>query len=268
MKKLGIDFFPLACIESTIERAVLSRFGSQGCYILISLLRKIYGEWGYYLVLNDDNVDDIIDRHKVKITTLDEIINFLISREYFNKELYEKYKVLTNIEIQENYYKVAERRKVVFHEMKYCLISHTKVEKNAGETEEYVSKTKENVSSCKTIREESGVEKEYTKEEEETALTQFKNEYSLKCMGFDFNKFDFSKYSIKKIFTAVKESEFLSSAKNLDLKWLLDNYERVVNGFYKNHVNSNSKVEKLANGRSYSKEELNSLFTNIDEVQI
>lgn len=73
---------------------------------------------------------------------------------------------------------------------------------------------------------------------------------------------------IDKLIKAVKKSEFLSSAStsNLTLKWFSKNYDDVISGKYDKFANNKNK--KDFETRSYTNEEMNELFDNLDEVRI
>ena len=89
-------------------------------------------------------------------------------------------------------------------------------------------------------------------------LSQFKNfENNVKDI-------DTSKYDLQKIYEAIKESEFLQSA---TMSFVIEHYEKVINGDYKTFKISN-KDDSAYCERNYTKEELNSLFTNLDEIEI
>lgn len=61
---------------------------------------------------------------------------------------------------------------------------------------------------------------------------------------------------------AIRESEWLKNCTSL--KWLIDNYDKVLAGAYKTF--NAGKTQHFENERQYDKDELNSLLTNIDDV--
>lgn len=61
---------------------------------------------------------------------------------------------------------------------------------------------------------------------------------------------------------AIRESEWLKNCTSL--KWLINNYDKVLAGAYKTF--KASKTQHFENERQYGKDELNSLLTNIDDV--
>lgn len=68
----------------------------------------------------------------------------------------------------------------------------------------------------------------------------------------------------KSLEKSVKESEWLRGVDSL--RWLIDNYDKVLAGAYKTFKSADSKTSHFENERQYDKNELNSLLTNIDDV--
>ena len=62
---------------------------------------------------------------------------------------------------------------------------------------------------------------------------------------------------------AIRESEWLKNCTSL--KWLINNYDKVLTGAYKTF--KPDKTQHFENERQYDKDELNSLMTNIDDVE-
>lgn len=62
---------------------------------------------------------------------------------------------------------------------------------------------------------------------------------------------------------AIRESEWLKNCTSL--KWLINNYDKVLAGAYKTF--KTDKTQHFENERQYGKNELNSLLTNIDDVE-
>ena len=64
---------------------------------------------------------------------------------------------------------------------------------------------------------------------------------------------------------AFKQSEWLQSVDSL--VWVLRNSGKILSGKYKTFKSSDSKSSHFENERNYSKDELNSLLTKIDDVE-
>lgn len=70
-----------------------------------------------------------------------------------------------------------------------------------------------------------------------------------------------------KLLDEIKNSDFLRTCNNLSLKWLIGNYEDVVEK--KKHAPFNDKKKIFVlKGRDYSREELNALIPSVDEIEI
>lgn len=70
-----------------------------------------------------------------------------------------------------------------------------------------------------------------------------------------------------KLASAISESKFLKESKNLTLKWFLENATKVTEGVPYKNFKKQTKQHNFT-GRNYSREEMNSFFQNIDEIEI
>ena len=105
--KEGLDYYPLnADFMSDIKvRRLIRSFGSKSIGVVIALLGMIYGDKGYYILLNDDVAFIISEQTLEDEDLVNQIINKLIEIEFFDKNLYEKHRVLTSKGIQKIYVK-------------------------------------------------------------------------------------------------------------------------------------------------------------------
>ncbi len=67
---------------------------------------------------------------------------------------------------------------------------------------------------------------------------------------------------------SIKESSFLLNNSNLNLKWFLENYSKVVNGDFKNYNYEDTEKKDNFSGRQYSREHLNSLFQSVENIDV
>lgn len=72
---------------------------------------------------------------------------------------------------------------------------------------------------------------------------------------------------LRKLLNAIRESSFLLLNDNLSLKWLLEHAQEICNGNYKKHL-ENIEVKPNFKERSYSNEQLNSLFQDIEGLDL
>ena len=120
----GINYFPLLtgffhC--DTIE-LITAIHGVKGPHAVIMLLCKIYTE-GYYIRWGEDQC--MIFARKLgpeyDKKTVEEIVNLLIEKGFFDKEYYEKHGVLTSVEIQKVWLEATSRRKKDLTKLPYML---------------------------------------------------------------------------------------------------------------------------------------------------
>ena len=123
--KEGLDYYPLnADFMSDIKvRRLIRSFGSKSIGVVIALLGMIYGDKGYYILLNDDVAFIISEQTLEDEELVNQIINKLIEIEFFDKNLYEKHRVLTSKGIQKRFISATERRKDVNLITKYNLVN-------------------------------------------------------------------------------------------------------------------------------------------------
>ena len=123
--KEGLDYYPLnADFMSDIKvRRLIRSFGSKSIGVVVALLGMIYGDKGYYILLNDDVAFIISEQTLEDEDLVNQIINKLIEIEFFDKNLYEKHRVLTSKGIQKRFISATERRKDVNLITKYNLVN-------------------------------------------------------------------------------------------------------------------------------------------------
>lgn len=110
-KKEFLDYFPFYCRGDERTDILKAKKGMIGFGVYISLLIKLYGEKGYYLNWNDTACCIFSNSVGVSVDEVSDIISLLIDVGMFNKEIYQKYGVLTSKEIQENYLFAITKRK-------------------------------------------------------------------------------------------------------------------------------------------------------------
>lgn len=77
-------------------------------------------------------------------------------------------------------------------------------------------------------------------------------------------------FDIDRLLDSMKKSSFLSSCKNLDFGWCVNNYDEIISGKYKNY-NANKQVAEEStklNKREYSDEEKRNIFDNFDNLDL
>ncbi|WP_455672152.1 DUF4373 domain-containing protein [Phocaeicola sp.] len=119
---IGVDFFD----NDTIV-ILETKYGSKATLLTIKLLGKIYGENFFYRWGEDELM---LFTHKLGADyTADyvkAVVEALVNRGFFDKERFEKYGVLTSVEIQSLYFEAVQRRKQVEVEPDYLLVDVSK----------------------------------------------------------------------------------------------------------------------------------------------
>lgn len=113
--KVGIDYFPLDVdfFDDDKIQLIESEFGMKGGYIAIRLLCKIF-KGGYYYKWGTDECllfTRQLGVEGVSKNTVDEIINGLIRRRFFDKGCFDKFGILTSKGIQDRYFEATKRYK-------------------------------------------------------------------------------------------------------------------------------------------------------------
>ncbi len=114
-KKQGIDYFPLDVdFFSNIKiRKIARACGPQATSILICLLCNIYKENGYYILWDEDLPFVIADSVGVSEGAVKEVILKAIYVGFFDKDIYEKHKVLTSYGIQNRFKSAVYKREEI-----------------------------------------------------------------------------------------------------------------------------------------------------------
>ena len=81
-------------------------------------------------------------------------------------------------------------------------------------------------------------------------------------ININVENIDTEKYDLEKLIQAISESNFLPKA---PLSFILNNYTKVINGEY---VNIKPKKDCGFATRNYTKEQFNSVYDNLDEIEI
>jgi hypothetical protein len=109
----GITFFSVDCnFDNKISMYLLETNGV-GLAVLVTLWQLIYSNEGYYIENNKDLALLIKQRINDDIYLINDCINKAVERNIFNKELYEKYSILTSNAIQKRYFDAAKRKKQI-----------------------------------------------------------------------------------------------------------------------------------------------------------
>jgi uncharacterized phage protein (TIGR02220 family) len=111
--KQGIDYFPLDVQLDPDLELFISECGMAGFGILISVWQFIYQFEGYYAKYDDKFPLHIRRRTLAEKEEIDAAISSAIDLDIFDKEKFEKHKILTSRGIQRRYFIAAKQKKIV-----------------------------------------------------------------------------------------------------------------------------------------------------------
>lgn len=120
--KQGIDYFPVDVdFDDKIEMYLLEK-ESLGLAVLVTLWQLIYKNEGYYIQNGNDLLLMVKKRISGDINSIKDCINLCLDRNIFDKNLYEKHKILTSRGIQKRFFDAATKKKEVRFNPKFMLI--------------------------------------------------------------------------------------------------------------------------------------------------
>lgn len=130
-RKEGLDYFPLdvGFIEDIKVRKLLRKYDASSIAVLIYLLSFIYRDKGYYMDVDENIYFIISDTLKISESQVESIVQYLLEIDFFNKNMFELYGILTSKSIQVRYVKATERRMFSDIEEKFRLFDMNDVRK-------------------------------------------------------------------------------------------------------------------------------------------
>lgn len=131
-EKLGHDYFPFFTSrdDRTKLNIIQASKGNDGFVVILMTECLIRGNRsnGYYI---NCDLDMSARLHNecggVKIEKIQDVLQFAIENEYFDKKLYQKYKILTNRQIQEDHLLSSQRRSNFKIKKEYMLLKLSEV---------------------------------------------------------------------------------------------------------------------------------------------
>lgn len=121
--KKGLDYFPLDVdfLSDLKVRRIIKACGKEAVHILVALLANIYRDEGYYVLWDDDLAFLVADEVGTKEGTVEELVRKAVQVKFFDKDIFDKYSVLTSKGIQNRYILATKERKKVELKFKYLL---------------------------------------------------------------------------------------------------------------------------------------------------
>lgn len=155
MSAPGIPYFPLDCTLGTEMELIEAEFGLTGFGVVVKLWQEIYARQGYYIEWTDEVA--LLFSRKVGLGggVVSEIVSAAIKRGIFDRDLYDRYSVLTSRGIQKRYFEAVNRRKQIEVISQYLLVEVAQICRNVNISFENADNSTENAD----IAKQSKVEK-------------------------------------------------------------------------------------------------------------
>lgn len=222
--KKGLDFFLLdVSLDEKLE-LIEAEFGLTGFAVIVKLWQRIYGGQGYYCEYTDEVALLFSKSINEGVSVVSEIVSASLRRGIFDRQMYDKYHILTSAGIQKRYFEAVKRRKDLKVEERYLLIPYTQNFENVDISSENVDSLPENVDSLRQRREENKREDKKIVERESNAPARTK----LKQYG-QYKNVLLSDEDYAKLTDALKEKDRDEYIKRLDV------HIEVTGKRYKNH---------------------------------
>lgn len=113
---------------------VITKFGTEAERVLIHVLSALYSSHtGFYLEINDKTLSDIRVRcgaHLVTDKYIEDVIEALVDKNYFDKDMYYKESIIISKETQRRWHMAVKRRNIDTTGLKYFTIAEDTSIKN------------------------------------------------------------------------------------------------------------------------------------------
>lgn len=120
--KQGLDYFPLCVGLDDKFDLIEAQFGLKGFAVVVKLFQKIYGGYGYYCEWTNDIALVFSNKIGLNAKVVSDIVEASIRRGIFDKDIFDKYGVLTSKGIQTRYLEAVSRRKNIKIKKQYSLV--------------------------------------------------------------------------------------------------------------------------------------------------
>lgn len=274
--KNGIDYFPLEVYLDEKFELIEAEFGLTGFGVVVKLLQKIYGGQGYYIEWTNEVALLFAKKIGLGGSAVSEIVTAAIRRGIFDKTLYDKYGILTSSGIQKRYFEIVSRRKNVEVKKEYLLFYDDKFSKNVNISAGNVSKNGKNADISEQSKEKESKVNIYPpiararEVEFNTAFKAFVKEYDILVDTCDSRVGELDYVKLKEIYS--KSSKMLADKRfgkwMRTLSWIVKNYAKILNGNYTDdEAPKKPDSAHFAGERKYTKEELDSLIDDIEDIE-
>lgn len=126
IKKKGLDYFPVNTdfVHSRLVRRLMKREGDAAFTVLAQIISYIYAGEGYYVNADEDFYEDLTDYlYEKDLTDVKRIVKYAVELGIFHDELFQKYGILSEKEIQRQFLFCTKRRSISVIDERYCLLT-------------------------------------------------------------------------------------------------------------------------------------------------
>ena len=120
--KAGLNYFPFDVCDCRGIKLIEAKFGLTGFAVITKLLQAVYGGMGYFCPLDQETLLLFASECRLPEETIRSIAEAAVHWEIFDREKYEKYHILTSLEIQKCYLTAVGRRQRIDFDSRYLLL--------------------------------------------------------------------------------------------------------------------------------------------------
>ena len=245
-EKAWLDYFSMDVEKDNKLKFLKAKFWTLWFWMYVELLQYIYKEW-YYIEWNDDNMLLFLSETGLKEEETQLMLEFMIEKWLFNKDLFLKHKILTSNWIQKRYAEWTRKRKNTKVSIYFwCVEEYEHIELMEEETQLMEEETglKEEESTQR-----KGKEKKINYEEDLEKFVQIRNNTFVKKEWFkQLPKTNKVTEQIKKVFIERKKEFTVDEMKQWLLNYMKDCVQRTDNNWsYKDHRFTMFEFLKQAN---------------------
>lgn len=286
MAKIDIlSFRPHNLTLSPVEEMLIQHHGVAFFGVRDVLEILINGDGVYYLRWTDEVRSLVAVKCHISEGRVSEILKEMIRRDYYDRTIFEKYKVLTNSETQEWFIGATKRRKKVVLIKEFLSSSViSKLGENVVFKQEIVNKNEQRKGkqeiqlndntnlNLTTSNKEKKKGQPVPPSELQKLIDKFKSAFPDRYTDDVVCILD--NVDIDLLISKIKESSFLKG-NHWRLVSCLKNYDKIINNVYADdkkertiYLRNNEPNPAAIKGHNLSEEQLDSLFDDLNEIQI
>ena len=126
-----LQYFPMDCVMNDAMKLLEAEFGLTAFAVVVKLWQKIYAGRGYYCEWTREFALVFSQEVGVGANVVSEILSSAFKRGIFDRDLFDKYSILTSDGIQKRYFEAVKRRKRIEADSRFLLVKVAQMEVNA-----------------------------------------------------------------------------------------------------------------------------------------